>query len=162
MAHGGKREGAGRKPKTVDLIDLEKLEQLAAVHCTEAEMAAQFNMSWPTFDKLRQQNPQIKEVIERGKYKGTSSLRSAQYKAALAGNPTMLIWMGKQILGQRDDIPTVIDGQQQKAFLPKWLQRKLKADIQEKMERSGSTNPSQPSSDSMPTSRVDSKDTAVQ
>lgn len=162
MARGGKREGAGRKPKTFESIDLEQLEQLAAAHCTEHEMAAQFNMSWSTFNKLRELNPEIKEVIDRGKYKGTSSLRAAQFKAAIAGNPTMLIWMGKQLLGQRDDIPTVIDGQQQKAFLPKWLQRKLQSDIKQRMEQSGSTNPSPPNNASTPTLKVDSKGTPVQ
>ncbi len=29
-------------------------------------------------------------------------LRTAQLRAALSGNPTMLIWLGKQDLGQRD------------------------------------------------------------
>jgi hypothetical protein len=29
-------------------------------------------------------------------------LRRLQWKGAEAGNPTMLIWLGKQMLGQRD------------------------------------------------------------
>ncbi len=29
-------------------------------------------------------------------------LRQAQLKAALGGNPAMLIWLGKQMLGQKD------------------------------------------------------------
>jgi len=33
---------------------------------------------------------------------GRVSLRRAQFKAAHAGNPAMLIWLGKQNLGQRD------------------------------------------------------------
>ena len=32
------------------------------------------------------------------------SLRRAQYQKALDGNPTMLIWLGKQILGQRERV----------------------------------------------------------
>lgn len=32
---------------------------------------------------------------------GRVSLRRAQLKRALAGNPTMLIWLGKQMLGHR-------------------------------------------------------------
>ena len=33
---------------------------------------------------------------------GKASLRRAQWKAAQDGNPTMLVWLGKQMLGQRD------------------------------------------------------------
>lgn len=33
---------------------------------------------------------------------GDNLLRAAQYKAAMGGNTTMLIWLGKQRLGQSD------------------------------------------------------------
>jgi hypothetical protein len=33
-------------------------------------------------------------------------LRKAQYNKALEGNPVMLIWLGKNILGQKDDPST--------------------------------------------------------
>ena len=33
---------------------------------------------------------------------GKMSLRRAQYKAAIDGNTTMMVWLGKQWLGQRE------------------------------------------------------------
>ena len=49
-------------------------------------------------------------VITFAKEVGKASLRSAQFKAALAGNATMLIWMGKQLLGQRDKLDHEVTG----------------------------------------------------
>ena len=41
-------------------------------------------------------------VIKRGRARLRQSLRRAQIKSALSGNATMLIWLGKQYLGQSD------------------------------------------------------------
>ena len=42
------------------------------------------------------------ESIKKGHQVWNGSLRRAQYEAAMKGNATMLIWLGKQYLGQRD------------------------------------------------------------
>jgi hypothetical protein len=44
----------------------------------------------------------FKDVIARGREIGLMSLKRAQFKAALGGNVTAQIWLGKQLLGQRD------------------------------------------------------------
>jgi hypothetical protein len=37
-------------------------------------------------------------------------LRRAQWKAAVSdGNPTMLVWLGKQLLGQQDSLTLTAD-----------------------------------------------------
>jgi hypothetical protein len=41
------------------------------------------------------------EALERGRAKGNISLRRMQWKAAEEGNITAMIWLGKQLLGQR-------------------------------------------------------------
>jgi hypothetical protein len=41
-------------------------------------------------------------VIKRGRTRLRQSLRLAQIKSALSGNAIMLIWLGKQYLGQSD------------------------------------------------------------
>jgi hypothetical protein len=38
-------------------------------------------------------------------------LRHAQFQKALSGNPALLIWMGKQLLGQRDQMLTEHSGE---------------------------------------------------
>lgn len=42
------------------------------------------------------------QVIKKGREQGTMSLKRKQYELAMNGNPTMLIWLGKIMLGQRD------------------------------------------------------------
>jgi hypothetical protein len=40
--------------------------------------------------------------IAKGKSEGKIRLRKKQFDVAMKGNTTMLIWLGKQILGQND------------------------------------------------------------
>jgi hypothetical protein len=41
-------------------------------------------------------------AIKRGRALRNASLRRKQFEVADSGNPTMLIWLGKQYLGQKD------------------------------------------------------------
>jgi hypothetical protein len=48
-----------------------------------------------------------KELVERARAEGRKNLHAAQFLAATADrNPTMLIWLGKQYLGQKDVVRT--------------------------------------------------------
>jgi hypothetical protein len=98
--HGGQRPGAGRKAVQ---IDLEQLEKLCALQCTDAEIAAWFHVSTRTIEHRRKQR-QFAEAMERGRGKGRISVRRHQMKLLEAGNATMAVWLGKQLLGQRDVI----------------------------------------------------------
>lgn len=97
---GGTREGAGRKPVQ---IDLEQLERLCALQCTDEEIAAFFGIATRTIQNRRKQ-PKFAEAMERGRGKGRISVRRHQMKLLEAGNATMAVWLGKQLLGQRDVI----------------------------------------------------------
>ena len=44
-------------------------------------------------------------IIQQGKEEGRRSLRRLQWAQAERGNTTMLLWLGKQMLGQRDRQP---------------------------------------------------------
>ena len=44
------------------------------------------------------------EIMARGRAKGRLSIRRMQIKLLEQGNATMGVWLGKQILGQRDQI----------------------------------------------------------
>ena len=50
------------------------------------------------------------DVMDRGKAKGRISLRRQQMKLLEAGSSSMGIWLGKQILGQTDEIRHEISG----------------------------------------------------
>ena len=83
-------------------IDLEQVERLAAIDCTEPEIAAVLGIDYATWKRHKKRNPDIVETVERGKENGKASLRRLQWKTASEGNPTMQIWLGKQRLGQQD------------------------------------------------------------
>lgn len=90
--------------RTVDL-DLRQLEQLAAIACTQEDAAAVMGIVRTTFSrKLRQRK--YRDAWERGQAAGRVSLRRRQWKK---NSDTMLIWLGKQILGQSDR-PEIADG----------------------------------------------------
>ncbi|MDI6756426.1 MAG: hypothetical protein QME32_00220 [Endomicrobiia bacterium] len=90
------------KPRTETIIDREKLQALAQIQCTDAEMCAVLNISDYTLQAIQERDPSILEIIKKGRAEGRSSLRRKQFKAAMDGNITMLIWLGKQYLGQTD------------------------------------------------------------
>ena len=88
---------------TAASINLAELEKLAAMQCTDEEIAAWFNVSPRTIER-RRKSPVFAETIGRGKARGRISLRRAQLKILEQGNATMGIWLGKQYLGQSDQI----------------------------------------------------------
>jgi hypothetical protein len=95
---GGARRGAGRKPVYIDLLELEKL---CSLNCTDEEIAAFFSVTTRTIEKRRKQ-PKFADAMSRGKAKGRISVRRAQMKLLESGNGTMGVWLGKNLLGQRD------------------------------------------------------------
>ena len=83
-------------------FDLKQVEQLAAIQCTDGEVAAVLGCSRQTILNRKDEDPDFLAAIERGRESGKASLRRLQWKAANAGNTAMLVWMGKQYLGQTD------------------------------------------------------------
>jgi len=100
---GGIREGAGRKPTPIDLNELEKL---CAMQCTDQEIAGWLGVSVRTIQN-RRRLPKFGEVMRRGKARGSISVRRVQMRLLEAGNVAMAIWLGKNLLGQRDNITAV-------------------------------------------------------
>jgi hypothetical protein len=103
---GGARSGAGRKNI---FIDLEQLEKLCSLHCTDPDIAAYFGCTVRTIENRRKEQ-EFAEVMERGRAKGRISVRRAQMKLLEGGNATMGVWLGKQLLGQRDVTPIEVSG----------------------------------------------------
>ena len=103
---GGRRPGSGRKPIEIDLVELQKL---CSLQCTNEEIAAWFNCSVRTIENYSKKQ-EFAEVMARGKAKGRISVRRAQMKLLESGNATMGVWLGKQLLGQRDVTPIELSG----------------------------------------------------
>ena len=77
--------------KTV--IPEEQVYELAKLHCTNKEMADFFDVPLSTF------TDNFRDIITKGKLETKQRLRAAQLKLALNGDRTLLIWLGKNILG---------------------------------------------------------------
>lgn len=77
-------------------IDNEQLELLASYGCTNAEIAAMARISVRTLQRS------YLEYVDRGRVNLAMSLRRKQTQMALEGNVAMLIWLGKQYLGQSE------------------------------------------------------------
>lgn len=89
-------------------IDLAELEKLCALQCTDEEIGAWFGVSTRTIERRRLE-PEFAEVMERGKAKGRISVRRMQMKLLEEGNATMGVWLGKQLLGQVDQVGPAVD-----------------------------------------------------
>jgi hypothetical protein len=85
-------------------IDWKVLEALCQVQCTYEEISAVLKVSIPTIQRRlkKEFNTTFEGYFKKHAANGKVSLRRAQFKAAMAGNTTMLVWLGKQNLGQRD------------------------------------------------------------
>jgi hypothetical protein len=113
----GKGDPEGGRPRKE--IDFKQLETMAQIQCTEEECAAIFDMDRDTLRARIQEETGagFSAFYKKHVTEGKRSLRRAQYRtaigtpadlstgqAAIAGNPTMQIWLGKQMLGQEDKV----------------------------------------------------------
>ena len=78
-------------------IDEELLYKLATIHCTMKEMVDIMGVSQDTLKR------NYAHIIDKGKSDGKMRLRRKQIEVAMSGNHTMLIWLGKQMLGQSEN-----------------------------------------------------------
>ena len=79
------------------VIDPEEVEKLAGIGCKDSEIADWFGIK---YDTLRNN---FSDQLTKGREHLKQSLRRAQLSLALSGNAVMLIWLGKNILGQQDN-----------------------------------------------------------
>lgn len=90
-------------PEPIDL-NWDVIDALCGVRCTMAEIAAQVGCSASTIQKRIRE----KHDMTFGEYwtakssTGMIALRRKQFQIAMNGNVAMLIWLGKQILGQKE------------------------------------------------------------
>lgn len=88
---------AGRPKKK---IDYQTVEKLASIQCTQEEISNFLGISTKTL----QRDDEFCRIYKKGLENGKMSLRRWQYKKAQDGNVSMLIWLGKQYLGQTDKV----------------------------------------------------------
>lgn len=80
-------------------LDESKIESLAAMHATIAEIAAEMGCSRDTLER------NYAAIMAKGRDRGKMTLRHYMWKAAKAGNVVMMIWLSKNHLGMSDTAP---------------------------------------------------------
>jgi hypothetical protein len=91
-------------------LTIENMRPLAALHCTQSELAAYFGVSRSYVEKRLAEDEEFRMAWEQGQATGKLSLRRKQAQLAEEGNVGMCIWLGKQVLGQRDKFDTEVSG----------------------------------------------------
>ena len=90
-------------------IEIETLVKLAALHCTQEEAASWLGIGEKTL-RRRLKEDKYKEAWELGWSQGLVSLRRTQWKLAQV-KPVMAIFLGKQYLGQKDEVHSFLHGE---------------------------------------------------
>jgi hypothetical protein len=98
----GYEVGRGRNKR---VVVPDQIYELANLGCTDREIARWFDIAETT---LRYN---FSDVLEKGRENLKHSLRKAQIKLALGGNAVMLIFLGKNLLGQSDNPTQTQDNQ---------------------------------------------------
>lgn len=85
-------------------IDWDKVKKLCYIHCTKEEIAHILEISEDTIDRAckREYKDNFAVLYKRWSAGGKMSLRRKQVEVAMKGNVSMLIWLGKQQLNQKD------------------------------------------------------------
>ena len=95
-------------------IDLKALEKLCEIGCIDLEICAILRISHDTLSR-RKQDPAFMQLMEGARARRTASLRRMQWMSAEAGSIPMQIFLGKNMLGQRDKFDEQADTSTDKA-----------------------------------------------
>lgn len=97
------------RPKIV--INQEHFESLCKIQCTLEEIAGFFKCSIDTIERYCKDtyDETFAEAYKKHSQEGKISLRRSQFRLA-EKNASMAIFLGKQYLGQRDNVAIITDG----------------------------------------------------
>jgi hypothetical protein len=89
-------------------IDWDEVGTMLEAGATAESIAASIGVSTDTlYNRCKSDlNSDFSAFSQQKKAKGLESLRAKQYAVAMEGDKTMLIWLGKQRLGQSDKTET--------------------------------------------------------
>lgn len=96
-----------RKKKTAtktraEALNIERIKRLASIGMPVQSIAYRIGVDPGWFNKAKEENYEVENAIIAGQFEFEEGLRTVQARLALSGHPGMLIWLGKQFLGQSD------------------------------------------------------------
>ena len=85
-------------------IDWDRVEKMAMAGANGVQIAAALGIHYNTLDKRSKEDLKcdFSEYLTTKREKGNERLLRKQYDIAMGGDKTMLVWLGKQRLGQAD------------------------------------------------------------
>lgn len=103
-----KHEHAGRPEAD---IDFEQLDNFLRAQCNGTDIASYFGVHPNTLYRQveAKYNCNFSEYSRQKKAEGKELLRAKQFSTAMQGDKTMLIWLGKQYLDQREKSDVTTD-----------------------------------------------------
>lgn len=86
-------------------IDWDRVDALLEAGCIATEISSHFNITNPTlYDRcMKKYGVTFTDYCAEKKKKGDSLLKEVQFQKALSGDNTMLIWLGKNRLKQKEN-----------------------------------------------------------
>lgn len=107
-----KQSKRGRKKIEFTEQQWSMIDNMCRIQCTGEEIASVLGCDYDTFAArvVEKTGAKCSEYIKQRAMSGNASLRREQFELAKKGNPTMLIWLGKQYLGQKDQTHSEITG----------------------------------------------------
>lgn len=121
-----KKATKGRPKKILTEAGAKLVESLASIMCTEEEIEVILGVSLDTLHNA-DNDAIFREALKKGRASGKQSLRREQYKLAMRGDRGMLIWLGKQYLGQSDKVTANVESDN--AVIMKNYLEKIKGEI---------------------------------
>jgi hypothetical protein len=132
-----RRKAAGREGGAPRVeFDLEDLEELASKGNSNETIARLLKVDKATLQRRIADTPEVADAIANGRAQVENKLRTVQletaYAVGLPGSATLQIWLGKQLLGQRDIRAVEVSGRDGG---PLELQADLRPVLEEKLAR---------------------------
>jgi hypothetical protein len=95
----------GGRPSVQIEIDWNIVDGLLEANCTGDEIAGYFGLSYDSlYNRCREEKKSIfSDYSAPRKYRGRSKIRFKQYDIAVKGDRQMLIWLGRNLLGQSEN-----------------------------------------------------------
>ena len=112
--NGGSKSDKMKRRSAGHYLDLEIIKNLCKIQSTGEEIAGVLGVDYETLNRalISREGMTFKEFFKMHSAVGKVSLRRMQFKTALdeeRPSIALLIWLGKQYLGQKESILTVVD-----------------------------------------------------
>lgn len=87
-------------------VDWDQVNRMAYIQCTAKEICQVLGISEDTLSRRCKEEHGVNtaDYLNQKGAGGRMSLRRKQFETAMSGNVTMMIWLGKQYLGQKDKL----------------------------------------------------------